>query len=379
MRHSFKNLTKWFVMGSFLIGSVISCGTEEEQTEYENSQDKGSDRYAPVKQTRQSQQQKLIEVPVLVEQGQGGSSFSLTNDGLGLVAKASATSYKLSVTSCLSGYTQTDVTASTVYVYEFDASCVAFLTEIVFDSVTYDLTHADAVAWSGTSAGDTATMVATTATAGLGNATDEEKLEVIIDATFSATVAGGDVLTFSFRQFVKDTNDNTLAVSVVDDGGHTVTVSGNKAPNFTIESVTLRSLDGTDGYGNWEFQMLCGTELTDTDTKCGDVLLTDIQYTLIIDTFGGGEPTRSNLDDAIGGTGLYTLFGAESVIVGDVNASVASTYNGGFSTKGTGGTSYISLSSATRTNIHTDQNMILVLEANDSYRYFRVDVTPVSN
>ena len=379
MSLNFQNLTKWFLPGIFLLASIVSCGTEEEQTEYENGQEKGSDRYAPVKQTRQSEQKRLIEIPILVEQSNGANSFSLTDDGLGLVAKASATSYKLTVASCLSGYSQTDVTASTVYVYEFDASCTASLTEIVFDSVTYDLTHADAVAWSGTAAGDTATMVATTATAGVGNSTDLEKLEVIRDATFSATVGAGDVLTFSFRQFVKDTNNNTLAVSVVDDGGHTVTVSGNKAPNFTIESVTLRSLDGTTGYGNWEFQMLCGTELTDTDTKCDDVLLTDIQYTLILDTFGGGEPTRSNLDDAVAGAGLYTLFGAESVIVGDVNASVASTYNGGFSTKGTSGTTYISLANATRTNIHTDQNMILVLEANDSYRYFHVDVTPVSN
>ena len=375
MSLSLQKTYKWLFIASFFYASLVSCGVEEEQTEYENSKEKGSERYAPVKQTRQSQQKKLIEVPIVVEQGTS-ASFSLADDGLSLLAKASATSYKLSVAGCLSGYTQNDVTASTVYVYEFDASCTAYLTEIVFDTVTYDLTHSDAVAWSGTSVGDTATMVATTAG---GTANDYEKLEVVLDATFSATVSGADVLTFSFRQFVKDTNDNTLAVSVVDDGGHAVTVSGNKAPNFTIETVTLRSLDGTTGFGNWEFQMLCGTELTDSDTKCDDVLLTDIQYTLIIDTFGGSEPTRSNLDDAIAGAGLYTLFGAESVIVGDVNASVASSYNGGFSTKGTGGTAYISLSNATRTNIHTDQNMILVLEANDSYRYFHVDVTPVSN
>lgn len=352
-----------------------SCGRDEQQTEFEESSAAQDGRFAPVKQARQSQSLSLVEIPITVEQYQDQNELTLTDDGFFLTAKAAATSYKLSVANCLSGYSQTGVTASTVKVYEFDSACTAQLTEIVFDGVTYDLTHADAVAWSGTGVGATATMVDTTATAGASNSTDREQLEVIIDATFTATVQSADVLTFSFRQVVKE-SDVTLAVSVVDDDGHTVTVSGNEAPNFTLSTTTLRGL-GAGGEAQFEFELTCANAITGSsfvDYKCDDVLLADIQYTLVLDTFSG-TMTRADLDEARDDTGATYDAGAIAVLTGDVFA----TGNGGFKTLGTGGTTYISATDAAATNIHTDVNLILILEANDSYQYFNVDVTPVSN
>ncbi len=283
---------------------------------------------------------EMVRIPVTLSEQSLKFAFNL----------ASASAYNIDVDGCASGYTTsaTEATAS-VTLYRYDQGCLAKLTTFTVGATTYvPAAGGDFTTWL---AGDLATFEES------GNPANIVKVLAVAQLS-SPLEAMTDTIEYSFSEIYSGA-DELIGSGAVSDP-YAITVAGQSAPSYTISQVAFVGMTATGG-GQFQFTMECTAAITGTGatSNCVDVLMADITYKLIADTFGG----TLDINDANG------LFPAGESAVNTATDVVAvgagGTVNGGFLTVNLTGPD----------QMHLNPNMILILQAADtSYLYFNVDV-----
>ena len=201
-------------------------------------------------------------------------------------------------------------------------------------------------------AGDTATFK--------DNGAGTIKLDLSVSSQLDNPISGATPVTYAFKE-IQAGADTTLAKNDVSDG-HTLSVAGEAAPAFIVDSYTFDNITAA-GEGQFTFTMECDGEniagAGATATCKSQNMVSDVKYKLVEDTYGG-VLTLADPD------ALFPA-GETSVVDGDILAiGAGGTVNGGFKT---------SLMTGPAT-LHNKPNMILILQVSDtSYRYYNIDVT----
>lgn len=233
------------------------------------------------------------------------------------------------------------VDAATVDVYKSDRSCLAKLTAFTFGGVSY--TPKAGSEFSTWAAGDTAVFQ----NGGL-------ELTVRVDAQISATATNTDTIHYKFSEIVNSADDETVAQAASTDA-LTITVDGQEAANFVIDSIVFNGVDAT-GAGTFTFNMSCAGAFVAGPDTCDGLAHTTIKYLLIEDV--GNDNTLTMVEaQALGWGGAIS-----NTDLGDGTAATSSL---------TGPGPLLS---------DTNANMFLVLQADGlSYTYYDVDVSAISN
>ncbi len=283
----------------------------------------------------------------------------LVNPNKDLNLVANATTYKIHMDECASGFSSdADELSTNLQVYKFDQGCLGKLEEFSINSITYSSTAAGATNFSSFAVGQTAIFA---------NAADQTDLiGVKVVTQISATVVDGDTVSYLFYDIEAGATNDDLDQSVVG-VGHTMSVSGQAAPSFTINEVRFVNMT-VAGEGEFEFSMECSVALTNANTTCKDIILTDIDYKLVEDTYS--DVVSLTDADTIFGTAGTSVAAGERVTVGGTDNDGNTLANGGFYTNET-------TPLTGPATIHSKPEMILILRAGSSYQYFNVDVTPL--
>lgn len=273
------------------------------------------------------------------------------------LALAAATSFSMSLEGCASGLTYASITEANanVDVYKYDQGCLIKLNAFTYNGITYTPSAADPfTTWL---VGDIATFE--------DALNPNNKLRVIVNSQLSSPVAGTESISYSFGQVAAGA-DKALAKAVVGDR-HELSVSGQDATPLTISGVSFVGMTA-QGAGQFVFTLECGQVVSGTipNLSCAGTSLANLKYKLVKDTFGG----VLSYDQA---SALFT--GAESGIADAERLAPGQggTTNGGFVTKS--GASVLTGPN----QMHSNPNMILIVQAGGvSYRYFNVDITPLT-
>jgi len=269
-------------------------------------------------------------------------------------ALADATDYTIVLEGCISGLTgSANSTTNTLRAYKFDQGCLAKLTSF---SIGLD-TYVPSVGNSFTSwlQGDSAIFENSQ------DATDT--LQVTVASQLSNPVATTDTISYGFSE-VADGGTTNIAKETVSDS-HAITVSGEQAPPFSILGVRFVGITA-DGSGEFEFDLECDQALSGSGLTalCGSVVLSDIRYTLVGDSFGGVLPTAAQIAAALTAE-------SRTIVAGEVNGSMGS--NGGFFTK-TKASGFVLKGPATIAN---NSQMVLMVEQNGSSTIYQIDVASI--
>lgn len=329
---------------------VLACGQQQEEFD-NNRSESGSSSATNVTSERNSRE--FAYIPVTVAESQD-SAIGLYD---GFFLAANATSYSISLAGCASGFTSTATEASTnLQVYKYDKTCLAKLTQFAINGITYSATATGATNFTTWAANDTATFANTV------SSTDTVGVKVV--AQLANPISGTEAVTYLFYDIEKGSDNSGLSQAVVG-AGHTMTVSGQAAPSFTINAVRYVGMTA-GGAGQFEFSLECSVILTNTNTTCKDVTLTDIDYKLVEDTYTS-TLTLANANTIFGTAGTSVAAG-ERVVVGGTDADSNTLTKGGYYTNNT-----TPLDGPV--TIHAKPNMIFIMRAGSSYQYFNVDVT----
>lgn len=265
--------------------------------------------------------------------------------GLSFALAANANNFTINMENCASGYTSTaDEVSLNLQVYKDDESCLAKLTTFAFNGFIYVPSSGDPFTTWGT--GDTATFEVSGA--------PSNNYLVTVTSTLSNPIQASDTVYYEFSNLGSGTGKNLLN-SVVG-FSEQLTGGAQSPPAFTIIKSQLLGETAGKG-GQWVYTLECTSMMSGSD--CGGVNLSLIRYRLLQDTF--------NSDLLIAEAAALFPTGESSISLGteDLAPGAGGTTNGGFVTKTLSGPD----------NLHTNNNMILILEANDlSYQYFNVDV-----
>jgi hypothetical protein len=276
--------------------------------------------------------------------------INLTEKSAGF-SLASATSYNMSLTGCASGLTIANITQAnpSVSVYKFDRGCLIKLNSFVMNGFTYVPSAGDPFAsWL-------ANDVATFEVAG----SPTNNYTVVVTSQLANPISGTENVAYSFTQITKGT-DESIAKSVVGDS-HALSVGGDEAPAISIAGVTYSGMT-TAGAGQFVFKLGCDTAVTGVSPAllCSTNTLTSMQYRLVQDTYG-------SILTAAQAAALFPT-GATTVAAANLLPLVAGTFNGGFNTITVNGPNAM----------HTNPNMLLVVKAGSSYKYFNIDVSTLT-
>lgn len=324
------------IAGFITITGALACSVEEASVVPQDGEE-----------TEQSfTDEDLVSIPVSISES-GATALNL----------APASAYSISLDSCASGYTSAaDETDSTLAVYKFDRDCLAKLTAFTAGGISYQpQSGSDFTTWL---AGDEATFEEV--------GTPANTVTVRVVETLAAQILGTETINYAFSEVDAGVDEN-IADSVVGDS-NPLQIEGQAAPAFSINAVNFVGINATGG-GEFEFKLECDSLQTGTDATaaCEALNLTDVQYKLVDDTFGG----------AITAAEAQTIFasGESSILTVDViNPGEESLTNGGFTTTLGAGSAL-----AGPDQMHLNPNMLLIIEADDtSYLYFNIDVTTVS-
>lgn len=319
------------------LGLCVACASEDEE-------DAVSQTNPPmVPMTPTGGGRALLSIPVTLAK-KGRTSLSLAN----------ATSYTIELAACASQYHSTATeTSSNLQVYSFDRGCLAKLTQFSINGFTYTpVTGSNFTTWQ---ANDTALFEV--------SSDPTNQLSVKVISTLSDPVQATDAVAYQFSDIVKGSDETLGKVDVGD--AHTMSVSGQAAPSFTIHSVEMVGITSPGGAGQFDFVLECTSNITGAGntTACLDSLYVDLKYKLVKDTYG------STLNYAQ----AQSLFSSGTSSVDPATDTVA---------VGAGGTTHGGFNTVTLDGpdqIHNNPNMILVIEvAGLSYLYFNVDITTLT-
>mgnify|MGYP000656227396 CR=1 FL=1 len=328
-----------------LIASLQLFAACSDKVDSYGNQNSGSEDTAKDKKSNKPKARFAL-IPTGLRNARKSNAFALT---------APATSYSIFLDECQSGYTSTATEISTdLQVYKFDQDCLAKLTQFQVNTITYSATATGATDFTSWLVNDTAVFANTV------DSTDTVGVKVV--AQLSSPVLGVDTVSYTFYDIEAGADNDDLTPTVLG-AGHTMTVDGLAALSFTIEYVRYQNITAT-GEGEFEFSLQCTVPLTNGNTTCKDVTLTDIDYKLVDDTFTS-TVTLTDADGIFNTAGTSVLAG-HRVNVGGTDSAGNVLAKGGF---------YTSTTSRLQGpgKIHLNQHMILIFRAGNSYLYFNVD------
>lgn len=265
-------------------------------------------------------------------------SFS-SKDALSL---ASASSFEMSLTGCESGLSYTGITSDNpiIQVYKNDLNCRVELNSFTTSSGTRYVatTSYTANQWQANSI------------LSFNSDVDPiDQLSVSVASQLSSPVEASDSVSFVYSQ-ASSGGSQTIADESVS-STHNLEVSGQEAPDLTVTATNFNGIV-SGGAGDFSFTLECNSALV--GSICSQTDLTSMRYRLIKNEVAG----ELSLSEAA--AYFQDPQAVSSVISGDIHSD----NNGGFiidSIEGPG-------------PIHTNGQMILILEANGSYKYFTIDV-----
>ena len=197
---------------------------------------------------------QLIQVPASVS-SDDASALALDDDedefDLAAPGGVNADSFVVNLSGCSSGLTGNNGSAGLLTVYLHDGNCLGKLTSFVLHTQSYVPTGTGAVAFTCWTAGCTAILRG-------ASSTDLINLQVV--SQLSSPIQTTDVVSYNFTINKVGTNNSSIVVS----NAQTLTVAGQDAPNFKIQSggATFNSVvtsGANTGAGVFTFQLLCTT------------------------------------------------------------------------------------------------------------------------
>lgn len=265
-----------------------------------------------------------------------------------------ATSYSISLVSCLSGLTSTiNQNTSSIKVYKYDQNCLAKLTSFTYNGRTYEPSTGDPfTTWQ---QGDEAIFEDTL--------DSNNTLYVKIASTLQSPVVGNETIEYIFADTRTGTSVNGLISTSFSTG--TDLIGGSQAASsFTIYQSEFVGL-GSSNEGQFQFILECTVDVS--SSTCDQVDMADMEYMLVEDTYSG-SPSHSQAE---------TLFSSGGTTIDTGNDVLATneggTTHGGFITKS--GASVLQ----GPVDLVSKPNLILFLKvvgsSDNSYQYFQVDVT----
>lgn len=324
------------------VATFVSCGPMLKNLEVQNEDSKVEKSATP-----SESDEGMVKISVGLEEKK---SLSIVSFYL-----ASATSYSMSLEGCVSGLSYPTITNAnpSIDVYKFDQGCIVKLNNFVFNGITWV-----------PSAGDPFSSWVTGDSAIFEDQLDPANtMSVVVNSQLDDPVSGTESVEYFFSEIVAGA-DQAIAKNIVGDA-HALSVNGFAAPSFTIDAVSFTGMTAA-GAGQFVFTLECSEAVTGSGATeaCAGLLLDDVTYKLVPDTYGG----VLTIADAI------ALFpSGESVVGGKLLAGEGGTINGGFTTVSGAGVLI------SPDEMHNNPNMILILEAaNTSYLYFNVDVTTLT-
>lgn len=332
-------LFKAQLVSSTMLALLVGCGAARTEVGADDTdEEQGS---TLVVQNSTNGQSRTIQIPATVSPSRtvgNQAEFGLT---------ASATTWSIQMTGCLSGYTATVTHANLdgLEAYKNDRDCLAKLTQFTFNGRTYVPTSGDPfTTWQ---PGDIAKF-------------DEvgepgvEPLYVAVMTTLSNPISSIDTISYSFSSLLSGQDRSILWVTEGATGGYNAGIA--EAASFSIRSTALTGTTAGEG-GKFRFVMECTTTIGVTN-QCANFDFTATDYKLVADTYGGA-PTSSELDTIFATAGTSVTLPGDRVAPGDEG-----TANGGFKTVVLDGPD----------NMATTPQMLVLVRSGASYNYFNVDV-----
>jgi hypothetical protein len=284
-------------------------------------------------------QPELVEIPLMVNYTGSGN--------LNLVGTP-ATSYKVDITGCASGYSGSNITAASINVYKLDNNCAVRLTEFVYATKTWI---------------PTAGLGLTSGTADFKDNADASKtIKVSVKTNLSDPVNTADVVEFNFFEIKKSATVGTPNYSEA----HNLSVTGIEAPNFEISTMTLASI-GETGTPTYDIKFECQVNIGGGNTTCptstGDGQLMANMQVQVVENATANTLTYAQAEAAFtSGTAIT------------VDATIGA--KGGMKTMGITGPG----------PLHTRRTLFVIIRyipggvgTPGSYTYFQIDITAVSN
>ncbi len=313
-----------------LILSLAACGPKLQSV---------SDNQADTATDPDSTRRETVTVGVTMNQKAG---FRL----------ASANSYDMTLSGCASGLSISGITQAnpSVDVYKFDQGCSIKLNSFVMGGITYVPSLGDPfTSWA---PGD----IATFQEAGV----PANNFTVVVTTQLNNPITGTEAVAYTFTQLAAGT-DETIAKSVVGDS-HALSVSGQDAPTFDIKGVTMTGMTA-GGAGEFVLKAECDTAITGSAPNfvCGTTQITSLKYKLVKDTYSGTLTAAQAA--AIFDGSETTVDAADLLALGTSGAT-----NGGFNSQTVTGPALM----------HSNPNMLFIIKAGASYKYFNVDVTTLT-
>ena len=266
-----------------------------------------------------------------------------------------ASAFTMTVDGCASGYSsQVTETSPSIVVYKFDENCLAKLTGLTIDTVSYVPSANDP--FDTYIAGDKATFEDAN---GSGSKIYIQVLNQLDSKIPSTTPSHG--VDYAFSTIEAGPDQDCTGDCIQND--YSVSVNGVEAPAFDISKFAYVDMTA-NGAGVFSFKFQCSEALVGTDSSatCKGVPLSALKYKLVADTFNGTLAIQDASEIMSSST--------QSIDIGEVIAagSDAEMPFGGFESKLMFGPD----------KLHENPNMIMVLETQGtSYKYWNVDVTPI--
>jgi hypothetical protein len=266
---------------------------------------------------------ETVEIPI-----------SLTGGAASLLA--SAQSFRMSITNCVSGYTNSNITeqTSTVSVYKGDIDCVTTLNRFVTSSgVAYVWDASLSTSWN---RGSLITFKNET------NVNDRVVVSVV--SVLSSPIQSSDAIKFSYLE-ISQGSEKTIAEGAITDSIN-LEVSGKEAPKFSISQASITSIN-SDGKPNFKFSLACDGIMV--SGSCYSVKPTSVRYRLIAKDFSGELSVQA----------AAQYFSDPSKVSQVASSDVFETGNGGFLISSINGPD----------RLHSTSQLVLLLESDGSYRY----------
>lgn len=266
------------------------------------------------------------------------AGFSLT---------ASATTFTIQMTSCLSGYTAsvTQANLDGLEVYKHDRGCLAKLTGFTYGGRSYIPTAGDPF---------TTWQVGDVARFDEAGEPGTHALYVAVMSTLGSPISGTESISYVFSEFLAGDDKGILWVTEGATGNYVASVP--TASSFSIRSTELTGLTAGEG-GEFRFVLECASSIGVTNV-CESYDFTATDYKLIEDTYSSA-PTEGNLAGEFGAAGTSITLPDDRVAPGNLG-----TANGGFITVVLDGPD----------DMASNPNMLIIIREGSSYHYLNVDV-----
>jgi hypothetical protein len=269
-------------------------------------------------------------------------SINYTGSSLNL-AGVPASTFKVDVTGCESGYSVTNQTTSPIYLYKHDLGCVATLKEFVFGGTTY-----------------TGTLTGAAGTSADFSDGGSKSLRVSIASQLSSPIVTADKIAFNFFEIKAGANSLPPGSSYSE--GHNIDVSGVEAPNFEIKDVDLTS-QATGGIPTYAIRFECQSNVTGSNecpAASGSLQPISAMDIKVVEDIYSGAPTSAQAE------ALFATAGSTATPIA-VGAGTPPIAKGGMSTSAVG-----------PGPMYQKRNLIVfvryTVSGASAFRYFNMDI-----